>query len=85
MSPSGNGAISFPDYDRAGDPQARLHQDRLVKGTQGEGGHPPACASQRPHSSDHRHRIPPHLSISSGRITWGGTFIAVLSLGLVSR
>ena len=29
----------------------------MVKGTQGEGGHPPACASQRPHSGDHRHRI----------------------------
>ena len=34
-----------------------LHQDRVVKGTQGEGGYPPACASQRPHSGDHRHRI----------------------------
>ncbi len=29
----------------------------MVKGTQGEGGHPPACASQRPHSGDHRNRI----------------------------
>ena len=33
------------------------YKDSLVKGTQGEDGHPPACSSKRPNSGGHCNRI----------------------------